>query len=197
MDWINGLLGFSWWQVLLAALVLTHITIVSVTVYLHRHSAHRSLDLHPALSHFFRFWLWMTTGMNTREWTAIHRKHHARCDTEEDPHSPVVLGLKEVLLRGTELYQAESRNQETLDKFGQGTPDDFMERHFYTGRPNLGISLIQENAVEVITGVNLPMLIKVATLGEDKPLEELATFIKSYGQRNISVASEILPEDGS
>ncbi len=142
MDWINGLLGFSWWQVLLAALVLTHITIVSVTVYLHRHSAHRSLELHPGLSHFFRFWLWMTTGMNTREWTAIHRKHHARCDTEEDPHSPVVLGLKEVLLRGTELYQAESRNQETLEKFGQGTPDDFMERHFYTGRPNLGIALM-------------------------------------------------------
>ena len=101
--WYNGFLDLSAWQVLAVTLLMTHVTIVSVTVYLHRYSAHRSLELHPALKHFFRFWLWMTTGQNTREWTAIHRKHHAKCETADDPHSPVVKGLSTVLRKGAEL----------------------------------------------------------------------------------------------
>ncbi|MBQ0920307.1 fatty acid desaturase [Hydrogenophaga aromaticivorans] len=138
----HGLTGAVWWQVLLVALVFTHITIASVTIYLHRHSAHRSLDLHPIPSHFFRFWLWMTTGMVTKEWTAIHRKHHAKCEREGDPHSPVVFGIKKVFFEGSELYRAEAKNQETLDRYGHNTPDDWVERHFYTGRSRLGVSLM-------------------------------------------------------
>jgi stearoyl-CoA desaturase (Delta-9 desaturase) len=138
----HGLTGASWWQVLLVTLVFTHITIASVTIYLHRHSAHRSLDLHPIVSHFFRFWLWMTTGMVTKEWTAIHRKHHAKCEHEGDPHSPVVFGIKKVFWEGSELYRAEAKNQETLDRYGHNTPDDWVERHIYTGRSRLGVSLM-------------------------------------------------------
>ena len=138
----HGLTGAAWWQVLLVALVFTHITIASVTIYLHRHSAHRSLDLHPIPSHFFRFWLWMTTGMVTKEWTAIHRKHHAKCEREGDPHSPVVFGIKKVFFEGSELYRAEAKNQETLDRYGHNTPDDWVERHFYTGRSRLGVGLM-------------------------------------------------------
>lgn len=138
----NGITGFSWWQVLIAALVFTHITIASVTIYLHRHSAHRSLDLHPIPSHFFRFWLWLTTGMVTKEWTAIHRKHHAKCEHEGDPHSPVVFGIKKVFFEGAELYRAEAKNQETLDRYGHNTPNDWVERHIYTGRSRLGVSLM-------------------------------------------------------
>jgi stearoyl-CoA desaturase (Delta-9 desaturase) len=138
----NGLFSPSAWQVVLIILALTHVTIVSVTVYLHRHSAHRALDLHPALAHFFRFWLWLTTATNTKQWTAIHRKHHAFCETENDPHSPVVKGIGKVLREGAELYQAEARNQETLDRFGAGTPDDWIERHLYSRHPNLGIALM-------------------------------------------------------
>ncbi|MDF1780780.1 MAG: fatty acid desaturase [Alcanivoracaceae bacterium] len=119
-------------QLVIYTLIVTHITIVSVTVYLHRHSAHRALDVHPALGHFFRFWLWLTTSMNTKEWTAIHRKHHAFCETENDPHSPQVLGLKKVLSEGAELYRAESFNKETVDRFGAGTPDDWIERNVYS-----------------------------------------------------------------
>ena len=138
----HGLTGASWWQALLVALVLTHITIASVTIYLHRHSAHRSLDLHPIPAHFFRFWLWLTTGMVTKEWTAIHRKHHAKCEREGDPHSPVVFGIKKVFFEGSELYRAEAKNQETLDRFGHNTPNDWIERHLYTGRSRLGVSLM-------------------------------------------------------
>ncbi|MEE4249635.1 MAG: fatty acid desaturase [Alcanivoracaceae bacterium] len=139
---LNGLFAPSAWQVVLITLVLTHITIVSVTVYLHRHSAHRALDLHPALAHFFRFWLWLTTATNTKQWTSIHRKHHAFCETENDPHSPVIYGISKVLREGAELYQAEARNQETLDRFGAGTPDDWIERNLYSRFPNLGIALM-------------------------------------------------------
>jgi stearoyl-CoA desaturase (delta-9 desaturase) len=143
LDWgANGALGLSAWQVLGVALVLTHITIASVTIFLHRAQAHRSLDLHPAVSHFFRFWLWLTTGMVTREWVAIHRKHHAKCETTEDPHSPMTRGLDTVVLRGVELYRAESKVVETIEKYGRGTPDDWMERNFYAGRAMLGISLM-------------------------------------------------------
>ena len=137
-----GLLQWSWWQVLLTALVLTHITIASVTIYLHRHSAHRALDLHPVVSHFFRFWLWMTTGMVTKEWTAIHRKHHAKCEREGDPHSPVMFGIETVFWKGAELYRAEAKNQDTLERYGHNTPDDWIERHLYTKHSALGVSLM-------------------------------------------------------
>jgi stearoyl-CoA desaturase (delta-9 desaturase) len=130
--WAGGVFDLPWWGYVAVALILTHITIAAVTIYLHRHSAHRALDLHPAVAHFFRFWLWLTTGMSTKAWTAIHRKHHAKCETEEDPHSPQVLTLKKVLLEGAELYRKEAANRETLDKYGHGTPDDWMERNVYS-----------------------------------------------------------------
>ena len=138
----HGLLGLAWWQVLLIGLVLTHITIVSVTLYLHRHSAHRALDLHPAVRHFFRFWLWLTTGMTTKAWTAIHRKHHAKCETADDPHSPQTRGLRKVLWQGAELYRAEAGNAETLSRYGHGTPDDWIERHLYSRHSVLGVGLM-------------------------------------------------------
>lgn len=139
---LHGLLDPSWQQALLAALLLTHITIASVTVFLHRAQAHRALDLHPAVSHFFRFWLWLATGMVTREWVAVHRKHHARCETPEDPHSPQQLGLSKVLWQGAELYSATARDPQTCARFGHGTPDDWLERHLYSGRRNWGITLM-------------------------------------------------------
>lgn len=138
----HGLLRFSWWQLVVYTLVVTHITIVGVTVYLHRCQAHRALDLHPAVSHFFRFWLWMTTGMLTGQWAAIHRKHHAKCETEEDPHSPQTRGIWKVLLEGAELYRTEAKNEETMRKFSHGTPNDWMERNVYTKYPILGVSLM-------------------------------------------------------
>jgi len=138
----TGLVGLSAWEVVIYTLVVTHITIASVTIYLHRHQAHRALELHAIPSHFFRFWLWMTTGQVTKEWAAIHRKHHAKCDTEEDPHSPQTRGIKKVLLEGAELYRTESKNQETLDKYGHGTPDDWMERHVYTPYSWAGVSAL-------------------------------------------------------
>jgi stearoyl-CoA desaturase (delta-9 desaturase) len=137
----TGLLDFSGWQVALYTLGATHLTIAAVTIYLHRCQAHRALDLHPIVSHVFRFWLWMSTGMVTREWAAVHRKHHARCETPDDPHSPQTRGIKKVLLEGAELYRTEARNGETVEKFGHGCPDDWVERHFYTGRSTLGIYL--------------------------------------------------------
>jgi stearoyl-CoA desaturase (delta-9 desaturase) len=143
IDWLaHGLLNFSWLQVLVVTLVMTHITIAGVTIYLHRHSAHRALDLHPIVSHFFRFWLWLTTGQVTKEWTAIHRKHHAKCEQAEDPHSPHVHGIKTVLLTGAELYRKEAKNQETLDRYGHGTPDDWMERNVYTRFSWQGVGLM-------------------------------------------------------
>lgn len=135
-------MNLSWWGYLIAVLILTQITIASVTIFLHRCQAHRALDLHPIASHFFRFWLWMTTGMVTKEWTAIHRKHHARVETDEDPHSPQIKGLPKVFWEGTELYRKEARNKDTLERFGQGTPDDWIERNVYTGHSALGITLM-------------------------------------------------------
>lgn len=139
---LYGLLNLSFWGYVAAALILTHITIVSVTIFLHRHQAHRALDLHPIASHFFRFWLWLTTGTVTKEWAAIHRKHHAKCETPDDPHSPVMLGIRKVLWQGYELYKKESRNQETLNRFGHGTPDDWLERNLYARHSSLGIFLM-------------------------------------------------------
>ncbi len=135
----TGLLDFSAWQIVAFTLITTHITIAAVTIYLHRCQAHRALDLHPVVSHFFRMWLWLTTGMVTREWAAIHRKHHARCETPDDPHSPQTRGLRKVLLEGVELYRAEAANRETIEKFGHGTPDDWIERRLYTRYSSIGI----------------------------------------------------------
>ena len=138
----NGLVQTAWWEIVLISLVLTHVTIASVTIFLHRAQAHRALELHPIPSHFFRFWLWLTTGMVTKEWVGIHRKHHAKCETKDDPHSPVAHGLKTVLLTGSELYRAEAKNVETLAKYGQGTPDDWLERNLYTRFSMQGVALM-------------------------------------------------------
>ena len=128
---INGLVTLPWWGYIVVTLLLTHITIAAVTLYLHRCQAHRALDLHPIVSHFFRFWLWLTTGMITKEWVAIHRKHHAKTETEEDPHSPYTKGISKVFWQGAELYREEAKNLETLEKYGHGTPDDWVERNVY------------------------------------------------------------------
>jgi len=139
---LQGLIDLPWWGCALVVLGLTHITIAAVTIFLHRCQAHRALELHPAVSHFFRFWLWLTTGMVTKEWAAVHRKHHARCETEEDPHSPKVYGLRKVLLQGTELYRVGAADPETLAKFGHGTPDDWIERNLYSRHPVLGVAIM-------------------------------------------------------
>lgn len=142
MDYFYGLLNLPWWGNIIALLLLTHITILGVTIFLHRHQAHRSLDLHSSISHFFRFWMWLTTGQETKAWAAIHRKHHAHCETINDPHSPVVLGIKTVLWNGTELYRKEAKNKETLDRYGHGTPDDWIEKHLYTPHSAKGIFIM-------------------------------------------------------
>lgn len=135
----HGLFDLPWWGYVLYTFIVTQITILSVTIYLHRHQAHRALELHPVLSHFFRFWLWMTTGMVTKEWAAIHRKHHAFSDRVGDPHSPKVLGIKKVFWKGAELYQEEAKNTETMEKYGNGTPDDWLEHNVYSKYSKLGI----------------------------------------------------------
>ena len=144
MSLMYGLLVLPWWGYVLVALLLTHITIASVTLYLHRHQAHHAVDLHPVVSHFFRFWLWLTTAMITREWVATHRKHHARVETEEDPHSPQTRGIRKVLLEGAELYKQETLNKDTLNAFGHETPDDWLEHNLYSQRycRDFGIALM-------------------------------------------------------
>ena len=158
IDWLaNGLLNLSWWQIVLFTLAVTHITIASVTIFLHRAQAHRAMDLHPIPAHFFRFWLWLTTGMVTREWVAIHRKHHAKCETPDDPHSPQTRGIDTVLWRGAELYRAEAKNQETIAKFGHGTPNDWIERNLYTrfSWQGVGLMLIIDLALFGVIGLSV------------------------------------------
>ena len=138
----TGVYDLPWWGYVVYTLIMTHITIAAVTIYLHRHQAHRALDLHPFASHGFRFWLWLTTGMVTKEWTAIHRKHHAKCETPDDPHSPQIHGIRKVLLEGAELYRTESKKRHTLERYGHGTPDDWIERNVYGRFTVLGISLL-------------------------------------------------------
>ena len=143
IDWAaNGLWGLSAWQILLFTLAVTHVTMISVTIFLHRHQAHRALDLHPVASHFFRFWLWLTTGQVTKEWASIHRKHHAKCEQADDPHSPHVYGIKTVLLQGYELYRKEAGNKETMARFGHGTPNDWIERNIYTRFSFAGVAVM-------------------------------------------------------
>jgi len=139
---MHSLFDLNWWQLTLVILGLTHITIASVTVFLHRAQAHRAVDLGSVPSHFFRFWLWLTTGMVTREWVAVHRKHHAKCETEEDPHSPQVEGLNRVLWGGAWLYRKATQDSEMLEKYGRGTPDDWLERNLYARMPWLGITIM-------------------------------------------------------
>jgi stearoyl-CoA desaturase (delta-9 desaturase) len=138
----SGLLDLPWWGYVVAALALTHVTIAAVTIFLRRHQAHRALELHPIASHFFRAWLWLTTGMVTKEWAAIHRKHHAKCETAEDPHSPQVYGINRVLWGGVFLYVKESFNKETMERYGHGTPDDWIERNLYSRSAIYGVSLL-------------------------------------------------------
>jgi len=145
----NGLTQASWGTVILYTLAVTHVTIICVTLFLHRSQTHRGLDLHPIAAHFFRFWLWLTTGMVTKEWVAIHRKHHAYCEREGDPHSPMLYGINRVLFRGAELYREESANEQTLKRFGHGTPDDWLERNLYSRHTTLGIF--------IMLGINLAL----------------------------------------
>ena len=156
IEWLaHGMWSLVWWQIVLFTLAVTHITMISVTVFLHRHQAHRALDLHPIASHFFRFWLWLTTGQVTKEWASIHRKHHAKCEQADDPHSPHVYGIKTVLLQGAELYRAESRNTETMARFGHGTPDDWIERNLYTrfSWQGVGVMMIINLALFGVAGL--------------------------------------------
>ena len=157
----SGLFDLPWWELVAVALVLTHITIAAVTIFLHRHQAHRALDLHPIASHFFRFWLWLTTGMVTKEWAAIHRKHHAKCETVDDPHSPQVLGINRVLWGGVFLYVKESYNKDTIERYGQGTPDDYMERNLYSAHAILGLTLM--GAINVFLFGVVPGLLILVT----------------------------------
>lgn len=141
MEYLYGVLNLSFWGYVITTVVMVQITMMAVTLYLHRDQAHRAIDLHPVLRHFFRFWIWCTSGMLTREWVAVHRKHHAFCETPDDPHSPQIYGLKKVLLEGAELYRAEKNNAETLEKFGRGAPDDWLEQNIYLRFPWGGILL--------------------------------------------------------
>ena len=143
IQWLaHGYLDCAWWQIVLFTLAVTHVTIAGVTIFLHRCQAHRALDLHPIAAHFFRFWLWLTTGMVTKEWAAVHRKHHAKCETMDDPHSPQILGINTVLSCGAELYKTEASNPETLQKFGHGTPDDWIERNIYSKFSWQGVAIM-------------------------------------------------------
>jgi len=167
MDYLYGLLDLSFWGYVAVSLIMVQITVFAVTLYLHRDAAHRGLDLHPAIRHFCRFWLWMSTGIVTREWVAIHRKHHARCETPDDPHSPQIVGLKKVLLEGAELYQTEAHNLETLQKYGRGTPDDWLENRLYSGHRNLGIILF---VVACLVLFGVPGIIMIAVQMVSQPL---------------------------
>ena len=139
---INGLIDFTWLGYLVYTLVVTHISIVAITLYLHRGVCHSAIEIKPVLAHFFRFWLWLTTSMRTADWVAVHRKHHAKCETIDDPHSPAYYGIDTVLLRGADLYHEEKNNPETLEKYSQNCPTDWVEENIYTGKNNIGILLL-------------------------------------------------------
>jgi stearoyl-CoA desaturase (Delta-9 desaturase) len=145
---VSGLAGLGWLGMLVVLLVFTQLTIFSVTLYLHRSQAHRGVDFHPAVSHFFRFWTWLTTSMITREWVAIHRKHHAKVETEEDPHSPQTRGIGKVFWQGVELYREARADRGSIEQYGKGAPEDWIERNLYTPHANLGpVALLVVNAV--------------------------------------------------
>src|SRR6185312_123213 len=137
-----GSIPLSFWGYFALLMILTHITMIAVTIFLHRSQTHRALELHPILSHFFRFWLWMTTGMQTKQWVAVHRKHHAKAETKDDPHSPQVYGLKEILFYGADVYRKACKNAEDMKRYGIGTPDDWMEKKIYTPHSGMGVRLM-------------------------------------------------------
>ena len=137
-----GLLQPGWGPLLIYLLVATQITIFAVTLYLHRSQAHRGVDFHPVIAHFFRFWTWLTTSMITKEWVAIHRKHHAKCETEEDPHSPMIKGIGNVFWRGVELYREARGDRASIEQYGKGAPNDWIERNVYTRHPLAGPTLL-------------------------------------------------------
>jgi stearoyl-CoA desaturase (delta-9 desaturase) len=156
----SGVFDLPWWGLIITTLILTHITIAAVTIFLHRHQAHRALDLHPVASHFFRFWLYLTTGMVTKEWAAIHRKHHAKCETADDPHSPQIYGINRVLWGGVFLYVKEAHNKQTLERYGHGTPDDWLERNVYSNHSIAGLVLM--GLVNVVLFGIVPGLLMLA-----------------------------------
>jgi stearoyl-CoA desaturase (delta-9 desaturase) len=169
LDFLNtylyGISPLPWWGYVLWTLVWMHITLMAVTLYFHREQAHRSVDLHPALRHFFRFWLWITTGAPTKEWVAVHRKHHALCERDGDPHSPVVFGLKRVVLEGAELYIDEARKAETQEKYGKGTPDDWLERNVYGRFDYTGIGILAVFNIVMFGAAGIIMLaVQLATM---------------------------------
>jgi len=144
----GGVVGLGWWGMALVLLVFTQLTIFAVTLYLHRSQAHRGVDFHPVIAHFFRFWTWLTTSMITKEWVAIHRKHHAKVETDEDPHSPVTKGIGMVFWRGVELYREARAMRADIEQYGRGAPDDWIERHLYTPHANLGpVALLVINSL--------------------------------------------------
>ncbi|GIX36080.1 MAG: fatty acid desaturase [Lysobacteraceae bacterium] len=155
-QWLTqGWMGSHWLVLLVTFVVMAQATILSVTLYLHRCQAHRGVELHPLVSHPMRFWLWLTTAMVTREWVAIHRKHHAHCETPEDPHSPQVHGIGKVVFQGVKLYQKASDDASIMEKYGAGTPDDWLERKVYARVPSLGpaLLLIAEVAAFGVLGI--------------------------------------------
>ena len=162
-----GVLNLSAWGYVIVTLVMLQITMMAVTLYLHRDQAHRAIDLHPVLRHFFRFWIWCTSGMLTREWVAVHRKHHAYCETKGDPHSPQIYGLKKVLFEGAELYQVEKDNRETVEKFGRGAPDDWLEKNIYLRVPFGGILLL---VITELLFFGVPGIIIIAIQMSSMPL---------------------------
>jgi stearoyl-CoA desaturase (delta-9 desaturase) len=167
MDYMYGVLNLSAWGYVIVTLVMLQITMMSVTLYLHRDQAHRAIDLHPVLRHFFRFWIWCTSGMLTREWVAVHRKHHAFCETKGDPHSPQIYGLKKVLFEGAELYRVEKDNRETVEKFGRGAPDDWLEKNIYLRVPFGGILLL---VITELLFFGVPGIIIIAIQMSSMPL---------------------------
>ena len=162
-----GLANLSVWGYIVVSLVIIHVTLLGITLYYHRDQAHRSVELHPAVRHFFRLWLWINTGANTKEWVAVHRKHHAHCEREGDPHSPAIFGLRNIVLEGAEYYQKEAAKPETLQKYGRGTPDDWIERNLYSRWPNLGIALL---IVADLVFFGVPGIIMIAVQLTTMPL---------------------------
>ncbi|EXI73223.1 MAG: Fatty acid desaturase [Candidatus Accumulibacter sp. SK-11] len=152
------MVDWPWWGYVVVTLGLTHVTIAAVTIFLHRQQAHRALELNPLVAHFFRLWLWLTTGMVTKEWAAVHRKHHARCETAEDPHSPQVYGIHRVLWTGVFLYVREARNRDTLQRYGHGTPNDWLERHLYTPWHKLGVLIMLALDVTIFGVIAGPLI---------------------------------------
>ena len=132
----------SWGTWIAYFLVVTQLTIFTVTLYLHRSQTHRGVDFHPLLAHGFRLWSWLSTAMVTKQWVAIHRKHHAKCETEDDPHSPMIHGIDKVLWEGVDLYRVAARDMDEIEKYGRGTPDDWIERNVYARAPSMGPTLL-------------------------------------------------------